>query len=407
MIRRSMEYYAHSENSHKEKHSLSKHLHQTARLAESFAWQEKCKAIFYVTGLLHDLGKFIVSVSRAPRGRGLEANSAGIKPYTTHRDVAPCVIPIDLTGPPSIILNTTEERPRRKILSWPALWAIIFWGFSFIATKVALKEIHPFTLLTLRFGIGAFLLLVFQFYRDKRFLKIFSRRDWITILFLATIGIAGHNFLQAFGLLYTSAINTGWLIAIHPIFIALAARLFLGEGITVRKVGGIILGFFGIFLIISKGVLSLSLLSFSSTFGDLLVLLSALTWTGFTVGGRGFLSRFPPLVAITPIMMAGCLITLPLSIVRSEWNMLFDLSLFGWMGILYLGIFCSGLAYFFWYSALEKRDSSVIGMYLYLEPFVTLIGAHLLLGEEIKWITLIGGGMTLIGVYLATQKVSR
>ena len=64
-----MEYYAHSENSHKEKHSLSKHLHQTARLAESFAWQEKCKAIFYVTGLLHDLGKFIVSVSRAPRGR--------------------------------------------------------------------------------------------------------------------------------------------------------------------------------------------------------------------------------------------------------------------------------------------------------------------------------------------------
>jgi drug/metabolite transporter (DMT)-like permease len=292
-------------------------------------------------------------------------------------------------------------------LSWPALWAIIFWGFSFIATKVALREVHPFTLLTLRFGIGAFLLLVAQLRQDKKFLKVFSQRDWIYVLFLSIVGIAGHNLLQAFGLLYTTAINTGWIIAIQPIFITLTARLFLGEGITVRKIIGIVIGFSGIFLIVSKGVFSLSLFRFSSTFGDLLVLLSALTWTAFTVGGRGFLSRFPPLVTITPIMMVGCLITLPLSAVKGEWNILFHLSLSGWMGILFLGIFCSGLAYFYWYSALEKRDSSIIGMYLYLEPFVTLMGARLLLGEEVKWITLMGGGMTLMGVYLATRRVVR
>ena len=292
-------------------------------------------------------------------------------------------------------------------MSWPALWAIIFWGFSFIATKVALREVHPFTLLTLRFGIGAFLLLVVQLRQDKKFLKVFSQRDWIYVLFLSIVGIAGHNLLQAFGLLYTTAINTGWIIAIQPIFITLTARLFLGEGITVRKIIGIVIGFSGIFLIVSKGVFSLSLFRFSSTFGDLLVLLSALTWTAFTVGGRGFLSRFPPLVTITPIMMVGCLITLPLSAVKGEWNILFHLSLSGWMGILFLGIFCSGLAYFYWYSALEKRDSSIIGMYLYLEPLVTLMGARLLLGEEVKWITLMGGGMTLMGVYLATRRVVR
>lgn len=294
-----------------------------------------------------------------------------------------------------------------SFVSWPALWAIIFWGFSFIATKVALREVHPFTLLTLRFGIGAFLLLVVQLRQDKKFLKVFSQRDWIYVLFLSIVGIAGHNLLQAFGLLYTTAINTGWIIAIQPIFITLTARLFLGEGITVRKIIGIVIGFSGIFLIVSKGVFSLSLFRFSSTFGDLLVLLSALTWTAFTVGGRGFLSRFPPLVTITPIMMVGCLITLPLSAVKGEWNILFHLSLSGWMGILFLGIFCSGLAYFYWYSALEKRDSSIIGMYLYLEPLVTLMGARLLLGEEVNWITLMGGGMTFMGVYLATWKISR
>jgi drug/metabolite transporter (DMT)-like permease len=132
-------------------------------------------------------------------------------------------------------------------LSWTALWAVIIWGFSFIATKVALREVHPFTLLTLRFGIGAFLLLLFQLNQNKGFFKVFSQRDWIYILLLAAAGIAGHNLLQAYGLLYTTAIHTGWIIAIQPIFITLTARLFLREAITVRKIIGIILGFLEFF----------------------------------------------------------------------------------------------------------------------------------------------------------------
>ena len=72
------------------------------------------------------------------------------------------------------------------------------------------------------------------------------------------------------------------------------------------------------------------------------------------------------------------------------------------MGVLFLGVLCSGMAYFFWYSALGKKDSSLIGMYLFLEPFITLIGAIFLLGEKAPGITLVGGGLTLLGVYLAT-----
>jgi drug/metabolite transporter (DMT)-like permease len=290
-------------------------------------------------------------------------------------------------------------------LSWAALWAVILWGFSFIATKVALREIHPFTLLTLRFGIGGFLLLLVQLQKDKRFLKTFSSKDWFFIFLLAIIGVSGHTLLQAYGLLYTTAINTGWIVAIMPIFITIAARFYLREPITLRKIGGIILGFIGIALVISKGVFSLSIFHFGSTLGDFLVLISALTWTAFTVGGKGFLSRFSSLAAITPIMIVGCLITFPFALIKWEWDTLFHLSSSGWTGILFLGIFCSGLAYLFWYQAMERKDSSIVAMYLYLEPFVTLIGAYFLLDEEIRWITLMGGGMILLGVYLATRKV--
>lgn len=289
-------------------------------------------------------------------------------------------------------------------MSWQALAAVIFWGFSFIATKVALREVHPFTLLTLRYAIGALMLLFVQLSRDKTFFRIFSPRDWIFIFILASVGVSGLGLLQAYGLFFTTAINTGWIIAINPVLITLLARFFLGEAITFQKASGILLGFFGIFLIISKGVFSVSLFRLTSTYGDFLVLASAIAWSVFTVGGKGFLSRFPPLATVTLIMLSGCLSVLPLSLFMGDWNSLVHLSLTAYAGILFLGVFCSGLGYLFWYSALEKRDSGVVGMYLYVEPFATLIGAHFLLDEEIRWITLAGGGMTLGGVYLATRK---
>jgi drug/metabolite transporter (DMT)-like permease len=312
----------------------------------------------------------------------------------------------DLVTEQEIGLSSLTNVRREDLLSWPALLAVIFWGFSFIATKVALREVHPFTLLTLRFGIGGLLLLLAQLQKDRQFLSAFTIKDWVSIVFLAVVGISGHTLLQAYGLLYTSAINTGWIVAIMPIFITIAARLFLGEAMTARKMIGILIGFLGVFLVISKGVFSVSIFRFGSPFGDFLILMSALTWTGFTVGGRGFLSRFSSLAAITPIMIVGCLIALPFTWLKWEWDIVFHLSLAAWMGILFLGVFCSGLAYLFWYSALEKRDSSNVGMYLYLEPLATLIGAYILLSEEIRWITLMGGGMILLGVYLATKKFS-
>jgi drug/metabolite transporter (DMT)-like permease len=217
------------------------------------------------------------------------------------------------------------------------------------------------------------------------------------------VGVSGHSLLQAYGLLYTSAIDTGWIIAICPICITLAARLILRERITSRKMVGILLGFAGVFLVISKGKMSASLFRLGTTFGDLLILTSALTWTAFTVGGRGFVSKFPPLATIAPITLLGFVAVLPFSSGPRAWGLFFCMSPSTWASILFLGIFCSGLAYLFWYAALESRDATTIGTYLYLEPFVTLIGALIFLDERVEWLSLIGGLITLIGVYLTTR----
>ncbi len=288
-------------------------------------------------------------------------------------------------------------------MSWRAFLAVIFWGFSFIATKIVLREIHPFILLPLRYGLGSLFLLLIQLGLNKSFLRVFSVRDWASIVILSVVGVSGLSLLQAFGLLYTTAIHTGWIIAVNPLLITLSARFFLGEPITLKKMIGILLGLMGVFLIISKGVFSLSFFRVASTYGDFLVLLSAIAWTGFTIGGKGFLSRFSPMPTITSIMLSGCIVLLPFGFLKGGWEKLFYLSPQAWGGIFFLGLFCSGLGYLFWYSALKKKDSTTVGVYLYLEPLATLIGAYFLLGEEVRWVTLLGGGMILLGVFMASQ----
>ena len=84
-----------------------------------------------------------------------------------------------------------------------ALAAALFWGASFVATKVALREISPITLIVLRFGMGV-VILAFAVWRLRVF-KLICRRDWLLLAVLGAIGVPIHQGLQANGLVVTAA----------------------------------------------------------------------------------------------------------------------------------------------------------------------------------------------------------
>src|SRR3972149_4163366 len=154
-----------------------------------------------------------------------------------------------------------------------ALFAVTVWGASFIATKVALREVSPVTVVRLRFAIGVAILGGAVFFRSQ-----FSWPRWKELAYFALLGFVGitfHQWLQSTGLLTAQASTTAWIVATTPVFMALLGFLVLKEHLGWVKAGGIALAALGVLLVVSKGEWSALLTGQFGTVGDFLILVSA------------------------------------------------------------------------------------------------------------------------------------
>jgi drug/metabolite transporter (DMT)-like permease len=279
-----------------------------------------------------------------------------------------------------------------------ALLAIIIWGVSFVATKSVLAELSPATLVFARAGLGSLLLGGMLALRRQ---PLLPPRDAVgPLVAMGFIGVVFHQLLQAYALKLTSAVSTGWLIGLTPVWSALLAAVLLRERFRLKKTLGLTLGFVGAVLVVTRGELNSSLLSFPSTRGDLLVLASTLNWAVYSVMGHATIRRLGPTRATAGGMLLAFLMVSPLFVAGAGWSELARLSPAGWGAVLYLGVGASGLGYLFWYGALERVETTRVAALVYLEPLVTLAAAVVLLGEPVSAVTAAGGLTVLCGVVL-------
>ncbi len=284
-----------------------------------------------------------------------------------------------------------------------ALTATILWGASFIATKVALREITPLTVVVLRFALGVAVLLALLAWRREA--AVARRRDMPWLVLLGLNGITVHQLLQSTGLLTTTATNSGWMVALIPIFTAVFARLMLREAFGGQKVAGLVVASLGAAVIVGRGHVPTELFR-QATPGDGLVLLSAANWALFTTLSKRVIGRYTPAVMMAHVITFGWLASLPLFALEGGWHALPALSATGWASVLFLGIGCSGLAYAFWYDALAHTEASSLASFQYLQPIVTVAVAAAVLGERVTWPVAAGGGAILLGVWLVNRRTA-
>ena len=276
--------------------------------------------------------------------------------------------------------------------------AIAIWGGSFIATKIAVQEVSPVTVVWLRFFIGTVILGYFAWKRKE--LALPKRKDVLDLLWLGFLGITLHQWLQSSGLVTSEASTTAWLVSISPIFMALLGWIFLKEKLSFRTITGFLLATIGVVLVVTKGDIRSIINGKFGVSGDILILISALNWAIFSVLSRPILERFSAIKVTFYVLFLGWLLTSVQFLFGHHWIEFNQLSTAGWASVAFLGIFCSAVAYIFYNDGLKALPASKVGAFLYLEPLIATIVAAAVLSESIVLASLAGGWLILLGVWL-------
>ena len=291
---------------------------------------------------------------------------------------------------------------RSKLFTYiEALFAVIVWGASFIATKVALQDISPITIVWLRFLMGVLILGLTVLLQKQ--LALPAKKEWTYFALLGFLGITFHQWLQSNGLQTSEAGTTAWIVATTPVFMALLGWFLLREKLGWVKISGILLAFVGVLVVVSKGNFASISIGRLGAPGDVLILVSAVNWAVFSALSRRGLKSHHPSLMMFYVMSFGWLLTSLLFIPTNGLAEVGNLTVDGWAAVTFLGIFCSGLAYIAWYDALKALTTAQTGVFLYIEPLVAVVVAFFILGEAITFVSLLGGAIIIFGVWLVNR----
>lgn len=296
----------------------------------------------------------------------------------------------------------TDQPPSSGRPYYGALFAVVVWGASFIATKIALHDVQTMTVVWLRFGIGFLVLAIAVPLRREFFIP--KAPDLRSFALLGLLGITLHQWLQVGGLETSLASTTAWIITAIPLVTAIVARIVLDDPLHRNHIIGILVGAIGVLLVVSRGDWHRLADGAFGAPGDVLVGLSTITWSLFSVFSRKALHRHRAAPMTLYVMGSGWLFTTVFWLINDGPADLTRLSLEGWIAIGFLGVLCSGLAYIYWYDALKALPVAQVSSMLYVEPIVTMFVAAALLNEPVTIAALLGGGVIMVGVKIATLK---
>jgi len=280
--------------------------------------------------------------------------------------------------------------------------AVLVWGASFIATKLALREVSPITVIWLRFAMGVLVLGIAVVARRQ--LAWVRARELGYFGLLGFLGVALHQWLQSNGLVTSQATTTAWIVTATPVFIAVLAWLFLGERLGRVQIVGIMLAATGVLVVVTRGQLSSPASGQFGTPGDVLIIAGGAVWAVFSVLSRSGLKNHPATRMLFYVMALGWLFTCVPFFRQAGPAEIGQLTLTGWLSIGFLGVLCSGLCYILWYDALQSLPASQVGAFLYVEPLVAAVVAAVLLQETLGAAGLLGGATIMIGVWLVNRR---
>jgi drug/metabolite transporter (DMT)-like permease len=276
--------------------------------------------------------------------------------------------------------------------------AILFWGFSFVATKIALQGFTPFTLVFLRFfAASIFFLLLLSRYRTPRL----TLRQTGQLAVLAIFQPGLYFAFETIGLQHTSATTTSLIIATIPVTVLVLSMIFLKERLRPVNALGVAISLIGVSLLIFGGGRGSGLND--TLYGDMLIFGAVFSASIYMIITRRLGQSMPPLQITAMQIIFGALIFFPLflrDLPRMRWQ---EIPASALIALVALTVFATIGAFLCYNFALSRIPAARAAVCINAIPLITTCGAWLLLGEQLSVLQAVGGAVVLGAVYLANH----
>lgn len=270
-----------------------------------------------------------------------------------------------------------------------------------IAKDLMPNHISPFGLVMMRIT-GAFILfwLVSFFTKSEKL----EKGDLKKMMILAVFGVSVNQLFFIWGLNLTKPINSAIIMVSNPIAVMIFTLIVFKEKLTALKLTGLAFGVIGaLTLLLFKAKGSFSIGS-ETIVGDLMTLANSLSWAVFVVMAKPMMQKYKTVTVMKWIFLFGFLYVGPIGIpdlFKVQW---LELSSHTISALLFVVIATTFIVYFLNTYALKTLSSSVVSMYIYLQPFLATLIAIILGKDELTVIKVISASLIISGVYLASRK---
>lgn len=281
--------------------------------------------------------------------------------------------------------------------------AVIFWGFSFVATKIALQSFTPFCLIFFRFIAASIFFLPLL---SRRSLPRLTGRNLKHLALLAVFQPGLYFTFETIGLQYTSATKTSLIIATIPVVVLLFSLIFLKERLRRMNALGVVISLVGVSLLVFAGGQN-SGAAAGSLFGDLLISGAVISAAIYMIMTRRLGQTISPLQITAMQIIFGAIIFFPAflwDLPKLHWSEVSNESI---IALVALTLFATIGAFLCYNFALSRIPAARAAVCINAIPLITTFGAWLLLDERLTALQGIGGLVVLGAVYLANYSPER
>ncbi|MED3716392.1 DMT family transporter [Geobacillus thermodenitrificans] len=273
---------------------------------------------------------------------------------------------------------------------------MVAWGLNVTALKILVEHFSPVTLTALRIFTAGVVVLLFL-WGIGRLGKV-GWKEAKQIGLAAMFSVVAHHFFLAVGLTRTTAVNAGLVLGMVPLVTALLAMVFLGQRPTMFRLLGIALGFFGVMFVVVNGNGGLGHLSVGDVYVFLAVLAQGISFIMIkkaTVDARVMTGWMLIFGSLWLFVLGLVLEPRGLSSLKEGTPLL-------WTIFLASAVVATALGHMFYNQAVQHLGPAESAVFINLNPFFSLLGAHWLLDEPVSWAQGLGFVLIVAGVVLGS-----